>query len=105
MEIIEVAFVNFLDGFKEQGTELTVDSCCAKFRDANTTVKMIDIITRDTKLARVWLIRRKVPRRHFKETLSKAIVDSINPFTFLSFNKHGQQRYTSSTLSRSTYLL
>jgi hypothetical protein len=49
MEVIEVAFVNSLDGFKEQVTELTVDSSCAKFRDANIAVEMIDI----TNLARV----------------------------------------------------
>jgi hypothetical protein len=61
MEVIEVAFVNSLDGFKEQVTELTVDSSCAKFRDANMTVEMIDIVTRDTELASVRLIRRKVP--------------------------------------------
>jgi hypothetical protein len=88
MEVIEVAFVNSLDGFKEQVTELTVDSSCAKFRDANMMVEMIDIITHDTKLARVWLIQRKVPRMHFKETLSKVIVDSITPLACLSFNKH-----------------
>jgi hypothetical protein len=60
MEVIEVTFVNSLDSFKEQVIELTVNGRCAKFRDANMIVEMIDIVTLDIELARVRLIRRKV---------------------------------------------
>ena len=48
MELLEVAFVKSVHSFKEQVTELTIDSGYSKFRDAKMTIEMIEIITRDT---------------------------------------------------------
>jgi hypothetical protein len=48
MEPLEVVFVKSVNSFKEQVTELTVNSGRSKFRDAKMTIEMIEIITRDT---------------------------------------------------------